>query len=80
MTYVYSYPFVECAAHPGPQKTVCCCKHVLGGAEISRFEEATDAESGLAICADCDNPEGMLENCICMCLPHYQEIMRRFTQ
>ena len=50
----YSYPFVACRAHPGPQRSYIVCAHIYTGERSPDFVEmASDEHSGTIACAEC---------------------------
>ncbi len=72
----YSYPFVECEQHPGPQRSLLLCEHVFAKkALVAVFQDGTDDEMGHAVCAECrDIADDVLAKAKIACSAHFREI------
>lgn len=78
---MYPYPFVSCADHEGPQRTIIVCKHVLKRERISFFSvDPTDDQPGTAFCMECalGDLKAAYSNKLIdvICQKHFEDIVR----
>jgi hypothetical protein len=77
----YSYPFLECDEHSGPQMSYIVCKHVLAGAAPAHIYECSSKEPGEMLCSFCiSHRDKKLDDCELICAGHAARYLRKVRQ